>query len=351
MRSHSGERPFVCELCNKQFSLQHHLTNHMATHRTDRPYVCYICDKQFTFAFSLKRHMKTHLDLSTDVGVDILPPPLPARGHLSLDEFSRLSQEFIGIASVQEPAMERQKQQLAVTKVWSCAVCSKRCGSRQTLKRHMLQHDGYVKAHTCLQCGKRFLAAYELNRHRRCHDRQPQMPLCEAASPRPPAAQFRTHTCSECGVEFSTARRVSSHMAICHPGLTHKPYLCTVCSKCFAHPYSLKRHRMQHMDDADVFTCNTCQKQFTTMYDRDRHARTHSSDRPYSCQLCGKRFTQSHHLTNHMTTHSGEKSFICNVCQRQFAQSFALKRHMNVHRRSPAADSSDVRCRDAVIVS
>ena len=312
----------------------------MVTHCTDRRYVCYVCDKQFTHAFSLKRHMKTHLDLAADIGIDVLPPPFPPHKHPLLDdEHSLLSRKDIDI--VHEPASEGQKMQLAETKVWSCAVCCRRCGSRQTLKRHMLQHDGCVKAHTCSQCGKRFLATYELNRHLRCHDRQRQVILGDGVSRSiPPPSQFRTHSCTECGVEFSTARLVSNHMAICHPGLTHKPYSCSVCSKRFAHPYSLKRHWMQHVDGADVFACDACEKRFTTMYDRDRHARTHNTDRPYGCELCEKRFVQPHHLTNHMITHTGEKTFVCDVCKRCFAHSFTLKRHMNIHRRTLTTASS-----------
>ena len=105
-------------------------------------------------------------------------------------------------------------------------------------------------------------------------------------------------------VEFSTSRRPSVDH---HPGCSHKPYSCSVCSKRFAH--SLKRHRMQHVDGADVLACDACEKRFTTMYVCVRHA-----DRPYSCQLCDKRFIQSHRLTNHMITHSGEKTFVCDVC-------------------------------------
>ena len=94
-----------------------------------------------------------------------------------------------------------------------------------------------------------------------------------------------------------------------HSGRSHKPYSCSVCSKRFAHLYSLKRHWMQHVDVADVLACDACEKRFTTMYVCVRHA-----DRPYSCQLCDKRFIQSHRLTNHMITHSGEKTFVCDVC-------------------------------------
>jgi len=130
-------------------------------------------------------------------------------------------------------------------------------------------------------------------------------------------------------VEFSTSRRPSVDH---HPGCSHKPYSCSVCSKRFAH--SLKRHRMQHVDGADVLACDACEKRFTTMYMCVRHA-----DRPYSCQLCDKRFIQSHRLTNHMITHSGEKTFVCDVCQRCFAHSFTLKRHMNVHQQVLATGS------------
>ena len=34
-RSHSGVRPFSCEICKKGFKLKHHLQKHMMTHYKD----------------------------------------------------------------------------------------------------------------------------------------------------------------------------------------------------------------------------------------------------------------------------------------------------------------------------
>lgn len=96
--THSGEKQFKCNICNKAFHQVYNLTFHMHTHNDKKPFTCPTCGKGFCRNFDLKKHVRKLHDSSlglartaaeepgTDQPPALQPPPpiatLPAPGPL-----------------------------------------------------------------------------------------------------------------------------------------------------------------------------------------------------------------------------------------------------------------------------
>ena len=57
---HVDQKPYICTICDKSFSLQRYLTQHENFHYSKDKFKCSLCEKTFSSNKVLKRHMRTH---------------------------------------------------------------------------------------------------------------------------------------------------------------------------------------------------------------------------------------------------------------------------------------------------
>ncbi|XP_047522840.1 zinc finger protein 583-like isoform X2 [Pieris napi] len=64
MRAHSGDKPFNCTFCPKSFTQKSGLDQHLRIHTKSKPYKCVICSKAFCQSVHLQQHMRTHTNVA-----------------------------------------------------------------------------------------------------------------------------------------------------------------------------------------------------------------------------------------------------------------------------------------------
>ena len=143
-RSHTGEKSYPCQYCEKSFRRSDSRDRHERTHTGEKPYPCQYCEKSFRQSVTRDQHERSHTG----------EKPYPC-------QYCEKSFRRSDIRDQHERTHTGEKS-------YECQYCEKSFSQSGARDRHERTHTG-EKPYKCQYCKKPFSQSGARDRHERIH--------------------------------------------------------------------------------------------------------------------------------------------------------------------------------------
>ena len=171
---------------------------------------------------------------------------------------------------------------------FQCGDCSFVTSKLYVFNEHVATHKNNEKEHECPVCQQKFKYKQSVKKHMMKH---------QGITP---------YHCSICDYKTNSHSSLEVHQRA-HSG--EKPFVCKSCGMRFAQNSQLRVHIQYHSNANNPYKCELCDYQSPNYYKLTRHMKVHR-ERPYACDMCNKKFMLPYQLRNHVATHSKVTSSI-----------------------------------------
>ncbi|KAB5546505.1 hypothetical protein PHYPO_G00072880 [Pangasianodon hypophthalmus] len=252
MLTHTGDRPFECELCHKRFSRRDKLNLHSRSHTGEKPHKCKHCTYAAADSSSLKKHLRVHYD-ERPFKCQICPYASRNSSQLTVHLRSHTGDAPFqcGQPEVACPAAPR---------AYACTECDFRCTAKAALRAHSRQHAP-ARPLRCTCCPYSCTSKGALKRHERVHSDE------------------RPFTCHRCPFASKQRANLLVHMKKCHGEKVvegrSKGAKRRKTGDESPNPVG-SRYRMR-LEAARAFRCNLCDASFVREDSLRSHKRQHNN--------------------------------------------------------------------------